>query len=144
LVAELLAQGVEGEYISRLQCMAAAIDLQMEEIFKSSPQKRIVLIIFNNRVNIIGDGLMPEVQVPVDRFDDYGKLIEFGVQALKPSELKPVVESKKELSEKLFKLEENGGTALGPALSVALGIASQVAHSEVSVYFVFLFIFFLV
>lgn len=35
-------------YVSRMQCMQAAIDLQLEEILKQHPTKKVVMIAFND------------------------------------------------------------------------------------------------
>jgi methanogenic corrinoid protein MtbC1 len=48
-------QGVTGQYISRIQCMKAGIDMQLEEMYKSHPNKRVILIAFNGSVHIIGN-----------------------------------------------------------------------------------------
>jgi hypothetical protein len=124
-------KGVTGEYISRIQCMKAAIDMQIEEIYKSHPGKRVVLIAFNGSVTLIGDGTWAEpVEVPSSKIHNFGELIAEGV-GVKLDTLKPIRESKTALSAKLFALEEDGPTALGPALCLAAGIASQKSGSEI-------------
>jgi hypothetical protein len=35
-------------YVSRMQCMQAAVSIQIEEILKQNPQKKVVLITFND------------------------------------------------------------------------------------------------
>lgn len=124
-------KGVTGSYISRIQCMKAAIDMQIEDIFKSHPEKRVVLIAFNGSVSVIGDGTSTDiVSVPTTKYDDFGSLIAEGA-SIKMDTIKSIKESKNQLAEKLFALEEDGATALGPALAVALGIASQKSGSEI-------------
>ena len=49
-----VTKGVKGQYISRMQCMKAGIDMQLEEMYKSHPNKRVILIVFNGDVTIIG------------------------------------------------------------------------------------------
>lgn len=47
------------------------------------------------------------------------------------TELVPVSHSKDKICTKIFGMKEHGATALGPSLTIALGIASQVARSEI-------------
>ena len=49
------------------------------------------------------------------------------------TKLASVSRSKDQLNFKIFDIKENGATALGPAMVVALGIASQIPHSEIIV-----------
>jgi hypothetical protein len=43
-------------YLSRLECMQSAINLQLEEIQAQFPSKKVALIAFNDDVIVIGDG----------------------------------------------------------------------------------------
>jgi hypothetical protein len=54
-------QRLEGEnknvtYISRMQCVQAAIDSQLTEMAVGAPERKIGLVCFNHEVSIIGDG----------------------------------------------------------------------------------------
>ena len=54
-------QRLEGEdknitYISRMQCVQAAIDNQLVEMSTGAPDRKIGLIFFNHEVTIVGDG----------------------------------------------------------------------------------------
>ena len=53
-------------------------------------------------------------------------------QALKLDKIKPIFRSKDSLSNKVFALKHNGSTALGPALAVAVGMATQQPSTEIS------------
>ena len=46
-------------------------------------------------------------------------------------ELKPVLQTKTKLTERIYDLEEGGQTALGPAVVFALNIASKRAGSRI-------------
>eukprot|EP00026_Physarum_polycephalum_P001882 Phypoly_transcript_01885.p1 GENE.Phypoly_transcript_01885~~Phypoly_transcript_01885.p1 ORF type:complete len:979 (+),score=188.07 Phypoly_transcript_01885:120-3056(+) len=121
------------QHISRMQCMQAAVDMQLEEIYKQHPKKRVVLITFSNEVTIIGDGVTttPFKVAPSD-LHRYATLIEIG-QKFSVASIKPVHETREELSRRVFALENEGSTALGPALTIAAAIAAQSASSEVIV-----------
>lgn len=47
-------QGVQ--YVSRLQCVQAAIESQIEEMAKVLPNRKIAIITFSSEVSILGDG----------------------------------------------------------------------------------------
>lgn len=57
-------QRLEGEgnvtYVSRLQCVQAAIDSQLKEMSFGTPERKIGVVTFNHEVTVIGDG----TQVP--------------------------------------------------------------------------------
>ena len=87
-----------------MQCMKAGIDMQIEEIAKSHPEKRVVLVVFNGSVTIIGndrgykncikiilgDGTWSEpIEVDANKFNDFGKLIEVGLK-IPLEKIKPI------------------------------------------------------
>jgi hypothetical protein len=43
-------------YVSRLQCVQAAIDNQITEMSKGAPDRKLGIVTFNSDVTIIGDG----------------------------------------------------------------------------------------
>lgn len=53
-------QRIEGEtnvtYVSRMQCVQAAIDNQISEMAKGAPDRKLGIVSFNHEVTIIGDG----------------------------------------------------------------------------------------
>jgi hypothetical protein len=53
-------------------------------------------------------------------------------QAVKIDKIKAIFRSKDSLSNKVFALKHSGSTGLGPALAVAVGLASQQRSSEIS------------
>ncbi|KAJ4463052.1 putative Circularly permutated Ras protein 1 [Paratrimastix pyriformis] len=90
-------------------------------------------VAFNSEVVIYGDGQGAPRTVAGDRLSNYEQLYQQGVEAARG---RTIVEARKELVARLWELEENGPsrtrqTALGPALSVALGMASQTPASKI-------------
>ena len=83
---------------------------------------------FNGEVTVVGDGYQPPVTITGDKLDDYDQLLHLD-KSQSPGA--PISKAKKALSSKLFALEETGPTALGPALLVCIGMASQNPGSEV-------------
>jgi hypothetical protein len=117
-------------HVTRMESLQSAVHLQMEEIYKQHPMRRVVLITFNDKVTIIGDGILKEKVISGSTLENEEELFQIG-RTYDLVKIKPVIESKDECSGKLFELSENGATALGPSLAIAIGIASQTESSEV-------------
>jgi small GTP-binding protein len=121
-------------YVSRMECMQSAIDLQFEELCKHHPNNRVILVAFNNNVTIIGDG-QPSNKFVVsneDYFKDFEKLFRIG-QLYDIHQVKSIFLSKDQLSTVLFDIETGGTTSLGPALTISCGLASQHPKSKIIV-----------
>jgi len=43
-------------YVSRIQCVKAAIESQIEEMSKGAQERKVGIVAFNNEVSVIGDG----------------------------------------------------------------------------------------
>lgn len=56
-------------FISRKQCVMAAIESQLNEIAKNDPQKRVGLITFNNEVVVFGDCSQDPTNILGDKLD---------------------------------------------------------------------------
>ncbi|ELR11576.1 Ras subfamily protein [Acanthamoeba castellanii str. Neff] len=119
-------------YISRLECMQAAVDTHLQRLKVQSPNKKVVLITFNNEVTIVGDGSSGGKVVTGDRLGEFDDLLKVG-HDLDTKALRPIAESLDDVSQKVAQLQENGATALGPALLLAVAIASHSRRSEVVV-----------
>jgi len=44
-------------YVSRIQCVQAAIDSQISTMTKSTSKRKVGVVTFNHEVTILGDGL---------------------------------------------------------------------------------------
>jgi hypothetical protein len=109
-------------YVSRLQCVQAAIHSQIEELVKERPNAKVALVTFNNEVTLIGDGSKDATVITGDKLNNYDQLLAIG-NGYKVD--KTIRESAKALEQKLFGLEETGSTALGPAAVVCVGLAQR-------------------
>ena len=112
-------------YVSRLQCVQSAIDSQLGEMKKNNPDRKIGLVTFNNEVSIIGDGTKDPVTVAGDKLSNYEFLLQNGVQTSANLFQKSIKETQPFLHDKLMKLEENGSTALGPAVLTSISLAGE-------------------
>eukprot|EP01116_Phalansterium_solitarium_P022340 TRINITY_DN7337_c0_g1_i2.p1 TRINITY_DN7337_c0_g1~~TRINITY_DN7337_c0_g1_i2.p1 ORF type:complete len:671 (+),score=201.42 TRINITY_DN7337_c0_g1_i2:186-2198(+) len=115
-------------YITRLQCVQAAVAAQLESLHRASPNTRVGLVTFNNEVTVVGDAAAEPKIINGDRLSNYEELEQFGAQN-QPS--KSIQESKDGLIERLFSLEEGGSTALGPALVTAVSMCSALPGSKI-------------
>lgn len=109
-------------HVSRLQCVQAAVANQIELLCASAPETRVALITFSNEVHILGDGSQDEVVITGDKLNSWEDLMQIGTTYRVQNCVK---EAKKRILAKLWALEEGGQTALGPALQVSMGIASN-------------------
>lgn len=115
-------------YVSRLQCVQAAIESQLDKLKKEYPQAKVGLICFNNEVTIIGDGTGNPVIIAGDKLSDQNALLELGSKCQITT---PISTSKDSLITKLYQLSETGATALGPAIATAVGMVQNSPGSKI-------------
>jgi hypothetical protein len=115
-------------YVSRLQCVQAAIESQLENLKVSYPNSRVGLVVFSNDVTIIGDGAQPPLVVTGDKLQSYDTLIQI---AANYQLVTPISQSKDKLVKALYDLSESGATALGPAVLVSVGMLHKSPGSTI-------------
>lgn len=76
-------QRLDGEnnvtYVSRLQCVQAAIDQQLTEMSQGAPNRKVGIVTFNGEVTVIGDGTVAPQTIAGDKLFDYDYLINNGI-----------------------------------------------------------------
>jgi hypothetical protein len=78
-------------YVSRSECLRAAIDWHLKRLQVQHPKKRVILITFNNEVTIFGDGTsVPEI-IGGDKLNNFDFLLDYGKNV--KLDLKPICES---------------------------------------------------
>ena len=119
-------------YVSRLAALQAAVEAQLGEMGGSEPGSRAGLITFASDVVVYGDGQSLEAPVTLagHLLNSKDELISRG-QGLRSSIAHPLVSSSEPLLETIRGLEESGGTALGPALAVAIGMCTSCPGSRI-------------
>lgn len=65
-------------YISRMQCVQAAIDNQIQEMSKGAPERKLGIVTFNHEVTIYGDGSKAPQVVTGDKLFNYDYLLQNG------------------------------------------------------------------
>jgi len=117
-------------FITRKQCVLAAIESQLLEMKNEFPNRWVGLVTFDNEVNIVGDGQqVPEI-VAGDKLYKYDILHQIGVDNGYKLISTTVKESAETLIKKFEQLKESGKTALGPALLISIGLASKGKHGS--------------
>jgi len=115
-------------YISRLQCVQAAVDAQLTSLERTQPNSCVGLVSFNDDVTITGDGHQTPVVLAGDKLKSFEESLRTGTSFILE---KPISQSKTQIAQKLFALEDKGATALGPALLASVGVAAQKPGSKV-------------
>lgn len=108
-------------YVSRLQAVQAAVATQVESLQLHNEKAKVGLVTFNREVVVVGDSSTAPVVVTGDKLQDQRKLQDIGAACAVG---KPIESQANQLSDKIFSLENDGPTALGPAVVVALSMAA--------------------
>ncbi|CAG2205371.1 unnamed protein product [Mytilus edulis] len=117
--------------VSRLQAAQAAVDHQLEEMIKEHPNRRVALIAFSSEVIVVGDGSQQQIRVRgKTQLNNQHQLLKIGKDLKIPAAIK---DTRKQLGKEVWSLEEDGWTALGPALCIAVGMAGKCPGSKVIV-----------
>jgi len=116
-------------YVSRLQCVQAAISAKLEQLVKEHPKKRLVIVTFNNDVTIYLPGNVTHV-ITGDKLDQYDFLLNLGNQLANQLQTN-IEQSHPEFTKIILSLTEHGATALGPALLASISIAGTTRGSSV-------------
>ena len=77
-------QFLQGEqnvtYVSRMQCLQAAIDQQIADMANGAADRKLGLVAFNNEVTVVGDGTQDAQMIVGDKLEDYDYLINNGTE----------------------------------------------------------------
>ena len=68
-------EGRNTTYVSRMQCVQAAIDQQITEMQAAAPKRKLGIVTFNNEVTVIGDGSQAPRTIAGDKLYDYDQLM---------------------------------------------------------------------
>ena len=112
-------------YVSRLQCVQAAIESQVLNLQQTNPNVKVGLVTFNNEVTVIGDGTADTVTINGDRLNNYEYLLDNATACTQQTMNNSVGDTADNLMDKLYQLQETGPTALGPAALTSIAMAAQ-------------------
>lgn len=124
-----------------MHCIKAAVHSHLETMAGTLPNAQPALLTFSNQVDVYGDGSKPVVTLHGDSLADIDYLFKrvstgfYKANFLQGSTYDGASMPAKDCWQQLVKvvdnLEETGPTALGPAVAVALGIASSSPGSRI-------------
>jgi len=111
-------------YVSRLECVQAAIEAQLQDLVRQQPDRHVGLVTFNEEVTVYGD-CSSEVIIAGDRLNSEEGCV--GAVRNRHGQLigRTVRETSNIIIEKLYGLSTSGQTALGPALLASVELAKQ-------------------
>jgi GTPase SAR1 family protein len=126
------SENKNARYITRMECVQAAVTIQLEELQRAHPDRKILLITFNSDVTIHGDAnaTIPSQVISGSKLDQRETLEKIGSE-IKIDKLRSVIDAKEDLGNKVLTLHADGSTALGPALVIALSAANRSKRSEI-------------
>ncbi|ELT92128.1 hypothetical protein CAPTEDRAFT_214988 [Capitella teleta] len=118
---------VSGSMNTTTECVQAAVDAQLQALQNEHPKLRVCLISFSTKVKVIGCGGKNSSRV-ICSTDNWDTLKAEGLGVEIPQ---PIESTRESLKSSVYELETEGMTALGPALLVAVALASKAAGSKV-------------
>lgn len=115
-------QNSANTFVSRKQCVMAAIESQLAEVKKSDPNKRVGLVTFNNEVVVYGDCTEDAKHIVGDKLYKLPEILT-DLSTLRVKE--PIRDASERIQFQLNKIEASGATALGPAILSAIELAGK-------------------
>jgi len=112
-------------WVSRLQCVKAAIEAQLLEMAQTYPNRRVGIVTFNSEVSVHGDGSQSTHIITGDKLSNFEVCKKEGGDLFETFLSQKIETTKDQLVKKLDSLEETGPTALGPALLSSVAMASK-------------------
>jgi hypothetical protein len=113
-------------YISRLQCLQAAIENNLNNIVKAAPSRKLGYVVFNNEVTCFGDCTKQPYTLNGNNLNDYNAIIKLA-EANQNLITSPIKDTYDTLIKQLYQIEENGQTALGPAVLFSINLIKGVS-----------------
>jgi hypothetical protein len=113
-------------YISRLQCLQAAIENNLTSICKAAPSRKIGYVVFNNEVTCFGDCTKAPYVLNGNNLNDYNAIVKLA-EAHQNLISAPVKDTYDTLIKQLYQIEESGQTALGPAMLFSINLIKGVS-----------------
>ncbi|CAD8122110.1 unnamed protein product [Paramecium sonneborni] len=111
------------KYISRKQCLISAIEQQIKNLKEKNSKNLVGLVTFNNEIVVYGDGSQKPIVLSGEQLNQENEIKTILNRNAQKMMQNPVGKSAEVLIKRCGQLQENGQTALGPALLSALELA---------------------
>jgi hypothetical protein len=113
-------------YVSRLQCLQAAIENNLTGLVKASPNRKIGIVTFNNEVTCYGDCTKEPIKINGNNLGDYDQIVKLAEKSQDLIE-KPLKDTYDTLLKQLYNIQESGQTALGPAMLFSVNMIKGIS-----------------
>ncbi|CAD8109937.1 unnamed protein product [Paramecium primaurelia] len=110
-------------YVSRKQCLLTAIEQQIKMLKQQNPEIVVGLVTFNNEVVVYGDGSQQPIKFSEQQLYQEVQMRTVLSGCAKQMMQNPITKQADKLINVCQQLQDNGQTALGPALISALELA---------------------
>jgi len=108
-------------YISRLDLVKLSIENNINSLLKNSPEVKVGIVSFGSEIEVKGDCLSNIMIIKEKDMNNEQKIKSLGEENINLVKA-PIKESSQKILESLHATEENGATALGPAVLLSLSL----------------------
>ena len=108
-------------YLSRLDLVKLSIEENINSLLKKSPNVKVGIVSFGSQIEVKGDCLSNVMIIKEKDMNNESKIKSIGEENTNLVKA-PIKNSSKKILESLLATEENGSTALGPAISLSLSL----------------------
>ena len=108
-------------YISRLDLVKISIENNINSLLKNSPEVKVGIVSFGSEIEVKGDCLSNIMRIKEKDMNNEEKIKSFGEENTNLIKA-PIKQSSSKILESLKATEENGSTALGPAVLLSLSL----------------------
>ena len=108
-------------YLSRLDLVKLSIEENINSLLKKSPNVKVGIVSFGSQIEVKGDCLSNIMIIKEKDMNNESKIKSIGEENTNLVKA-PIKNSSKKILESLLATEENGSTALGPAVSLSLSL----------------------
>ena len=108
-------------FISRLDLVKISIENNLISLLKNSPETKVGIVSFGNEIEVKGDCLSNIMRIKEKDMDNESKIISLGEENTNLIK-SPIKQSYSKILQSLHETEENGSTALGPAILLSLSL----------------------
>ena len=111
-------------YISRLDLVKLSIENNIKSLIKESPNVKVGLVSFGSEIEVKGDCLSNVMIIKEKDMNNESKIKSLGIENTNLIKT-PIKQSSLEIIKSLRATEENGSTALGPAVLLSLSLLNK-------------------
>ena len=108
-------------YISRLDLVKISIENNVNSLLKNSPDTKVGIVSFGSEIEVKGDCLSNVMKIKEKDMNNEAKIKSLGEENTNLIKA-PIKQSSSKILESLKATEENGSTALGPAVLLSLSL----------------------